>query len=699
VESNVEAGVEIDLHLPVEPGRSKAASDAPGVHLRLLGPLTISRGGHVVALPASRKARALLAYLALSPRAVGRAQLCELLWDLPNDPRGELRWCLSKIRGVLDDPDRRRVQTSDDSVSLDLDGCFVDAIDVENAMQLGIDRLDAPRLQALSELFLGEFLDGLEVARSPTFNGWLLAQRRRYRGGRIAMLEHLVAMLPPGAEESFGHLQVWLALAPFDQRAHGLLFRALGQRSQIREGDEHLAATVRLFEAEGLDWRPLGNAWRAAKGRLAKDWPSEPAAVSTPDSVQPIWTPDVAEAGKAGARRASIAVMPFVDEPTQGAAGGSLANGLTHDIITRLSKLRSLFVIAQGTVFVLGERSVGPHEAARTLNVDYVVSGSVQRRGGRVVVNVELTKARTAHILWAEAFDQMLDDAFFVLDEIGTGIVSAIDSEVELAERNRAILKAPNSLDAWEAHHRGLWHMYRFNEADNAKARHFFEMALRLDPGYSRAHAGLSFTFWQSAFQRWGERQSSMDRAYEAAGQSLMADERDPAAHWAMGRALWLRGQQAQSQSQSLLELNTAVDLSPSFAQGHYTLAFVHCQSGDPKRAIESADHSRHLSPYDPLLFGMFGARALGLIRLGEFEEGAEWAVKAAKRPNAHVHILVIAALCLALVGRHAEAQTYLAAVHRQVAGFRVDDFLAAFHFTPDAQALFRRSAKTIGID
>ncbi len=87
------------------------------------------------------------------------------------------------------------------------------------------------------------------------------------------------------------------------------------------------------------------------------------------------------------------------------------------------------------------------------------------------------------------------------------------------------------------------------------------------------------------------------------------------------------------------------MDLSPNFALGHYALAFVHSQSGDPRAAIGASDHSRSLSPFDPLMFGMLGVRALALVRLSEFEEAAEWAIKAAARPNAHVHILGIAAI------------------------------------------------------
>ena len=143
-------------------------------------------------------------------------------------------------------------------------------------------------------------------------------------------------------------------------------------------------------------------------------------------------------------------------------------------MITRLAKLRSLFVIAQGTVFALHERRIGAEEAGRMLNVDYVVSGSVRRDGKRLTVTVELAETRTARIVWAEIFNHKLDDAFLVLEEIGNRIVASIASEIETIERNRAILRPPNSLDAWEAHHRGLWHMYRFSKADNERARHFF---------------------------------------------------------------------------------------------------------------------------------------------------------------------------------------------------------------------------------
>src|SRR6185503_6849584 len=122
-------------------------------------------------LPASRKVRALLAYLALSSHAVQRSHLCELLWDIPNDPRGELRWCLSKLRSVVDAAGApSRVVTDGDSVRLDLGGVTVDALQVLAATQAGVGTLDAEALRALSAQFDGDFLQGLDIERSAPFS-------------------------------------------------------------------------------------------------------------------------------------------------------------------------------------------------------------------------------------------------------------------------------------------------------------------------------------------------------------------------------------------------------------------------------------------------------------------------------------------------------------------------------------------------
>jgi tetratricopeptide (TPR) repeat protein len=236
--------------------------------------------------------------------------------------------------------------------------------------------------------------------------------------------------------------------------------------------------------------------------------------------------------------------------------------------------------------------------------------------------------------------------------------------------------------------------MYRFNRGDNEKARQFFARAVELDPTFARAYAGLSFAHFQNAFLGYKKAAPEIDRAFDAAGKGLMVDDRDPAAHWAMGRAMWLRGQQEQS----IAELERAVDLSPNFASGHYTLAFVHGQSGDPAAAIAFSDHSRLLSPFDPLLFAMLATRSMALARLGRFDEASEWAIKAAARPNAHQHIMAIAAFTLALADRLPDANEYTKKIRERVPDYSMKAFFGAFRCSPDTADVFKRAGKKLGL-
>ncbi len=679
METRVEVGVEIGVETAV----GASAGPQGRWRLELLGPLALSRDGQAVSLPASRKVRALLAYLALAGHATSRAHLCELLWDLPGDPRGELRWCLSKLRGVLDEPGQTsRLLAEGEALRLDGDGLHIDALALGHALQRGVGTLTTDELRAWAACFRGDFLEGLEIPRSPAYTAWLTARRRRFRAARAAVLERLASTLPAASDDAVAAFEAWVQAAPFDARAHQGLLNALAASGRLREGDEHLASVARQYDAEGQDWGAISHAWRAAKQRQAQGSGVLLVGVAAPAPAS------VAEA-PVQTRRASLAVMPFADHSRDAASRGGLGDGLAHDVITRLAKLRSVFVIAQGTVFALDERAIGAEDAARRLGVDYVAGGSLRvGTGGRLSVSVQLTETRTARVLWAEVYDGRLGDAFGVLDEIGDRIVASLASQIEVAERNRAILKSPNSLDAWEAHHRGLWHMMRFNRADNEQARHFFQTAVRLDPGFARPYAGLSFTHFQDAFLGWTERAQAEELAYRAASDGLMADALDPSARWALGRAQWLRGRL----DESIAELDTAIDLSPNFAHGHYTRAFVHSQSGDPDLAIESTDHARDLSPFDPMLFAMLATRALALMRLRRYDESADWSLKAAARPNAHVHIMSIAAHCLAMAGRRGEAVAMAEAIQRAQAGYGLDDFLAGFRYGEEAESLMRQA-------
>jgi DNA-binding SARP family transcriptional activator/Flp pilus assembly protein TadD len=653
-------------------GRS---GDTGALVVRLLGSPSVHRGAIEVALPRSRKVRGLLAFLALHRQPISRRRLCDLLWDVPNDPRGELRWCLSKLRGILDD-DKRRVVTADDLVALDLTGCSVDALEVEAALASDLNASSDDRLVEVSELFGGDLLENESFDGHPAFSGWLMAERRRYHSMRVALAEEYAARASSPAEH-IPRLDAWLRLAPFELRPHQQLLAALVQARRVRDAEEHLARTIKLFEAEGIDWIPLRDAWRQTRE-------TPPPAPSVEEIRIDVEAPRVL--ADRTPRRAAVAVMPFTAPPER----ARLADGLTEDIIMQLAKLRVLFVIARGSVFALAERGVSPQEAARLLGVDYVVSGSL-RGSARTSVSVELVDVRDHHIVWTEQLDA--DDAFAVLHAITQKIVAGVAEGIELAESQRAILKPQTTLDAWEAYHRALWHMYKFTGTNNREAQELFRIALGLDPTFSRAHAGLSFTHFQNAFlDLTSDRDRQIALAFDAAAQSLAADDRDPAAHWAMGRALWLRG----AGDDSLVELQRSIELSPNFALGHYTLGFVHAQSGDPQAAIAACNHSRELSPFDPLQFAMLASRALAHVRLGELDEAADWAVKATARPNAHAHIIAIAAICLTMAERKDDARRFIARIRERLPSYTVEHFLRAFRFEPDAERRIRLAARLV---
>ena len=638
------------------------------LQLRLLGPTAVIRDGASVPLPRSRKVRALLAYLALSSHAVTRSRLCDLFWDVPNDPRGELRWCLSKLRGILDDEKHARVVTSDDRVSLQLDHVQVDALTIEHAVSKGLDQATTEELAELASLFSGDFLDGLDVD-SPALASWLSAQRVRFHTMHVDVLRALVERA--GHEAGFPHLQRWLEVSPLDTQAHVMLLDGLAKTGRVRDGESHLAMAIRTFEAESIDWSPLRDAWQAARA-------------TSPARVEVIPAAPVIERPR---RRAKIAVLPLEDD-------ARLAAGITEDIIMQLARLRVLFVIGRGSVFALAEKGVGAPEAARVLDVDYYVTGVVRRDARSVAVRVELIATNDGTIVWTDELSTRMGDTLGALDGLVTRIVAAIAEEIEAEESRRAVLKTPSSLDAWEAYHRGLWHMYKFTGPDNREAEQLFRTALGLDPTFARAHAGLSFTHFQNAFlELTSDRARQIDLAFESANQSLGADDHDPAAHWAMGRALWLRGEHVEA----VAELERSVELSPNFALGHYTLGFVNAQKGDPESAIASANHSRQLSPFDPLQFAMLASRALAHVRLDQRAEAAEWAVRATARPNAHAHILAIAAGCLSLANRQSEAKRYVARIRTRLPSYSIEDFLRAFQFNADIERLFRESARSIG--
>jgi DNA-binding SARP family transcriptional activator/TolB-like protein len=651
-------------------------------HVLLLGAFQIIRNGAPLPLPRSRKARALLAYLAMAPRPVTREKLCELFWDVADDPKSELRWCLSKLRPLVNGPAATRLIADRERVRIDTSSLDIDAVSLARNVRTTLASGSLRDLQSLRALFRGDFLEGLSVDRAPLFDNWLAGQRHRFGQWRQLLLERLAAVLPPESDDRIEVLRECIEVAPFDEVAHIELVRTLLLRALYAEAEHQIDASVTLFQSEGIDPASLKAAFAAAQRSVSK-----PAGMSLVD-ITHLDSPSARQVART--RGPTILVMPFTAATPEDVA---IVDGLTSDIIFGVAKLRSISIIARGTAFSL--RGQTPAAAAALANAQYVVSGHLRRDGKKYLVSVELSDPRSGRIYWADELYCDAADSFSAPPLLTARIVAGLDAEIHLVERNRALLTPAASLDAWQAYHRGLALMYRFTSGGNREAEQFFTRAIALDPTFSRSYAGLSFTHFQNAFLLQArEREREIALAFETAGQGLETDPSDPAAHWAMGRALWLRGEHAGAVD----ELDRSVRLSPSYAMAHYALAFVHCQTGDPARAIEAADTANHLSPLDPMLFAMHGTRTFALLRLGKVQEAADFAIRAGQLPNAHVHAHAISALTLAAAGRIKEAQ----AERRRVSALRPDynfrQFKNAFHLLDDLKDIYQRAAKLVQI-
>jgi len=373
----------------------------------------------------------------------------------------------------------------------------------------------------------------------------------------------------------------------------------------------------------------------------------------------------------------SIAVLPFrlIGPPSP---YSTIADGLPDELITALSRLRWLFVIARGSSFRFRTAAPDLTHVGAVLGVRYCLSGTVEITGSTLAVTVELADTRTAGVVWGDRFVSNVADVHDTHESILARIVTALELQIPLHEARAARLVAPDDLDAWSAYHLGLEHMFRFNRTDNAVAGRLFARAVAQAPGFARAHAGLSFVHFQNAFLRYtGDHAVEMRNARRFAERAVELDQLDPFANLTMGRSFWLEGDLATG----LTWLERANTLSPSYAQAIYARAWTHALAGRGTDGRADADMAMALSPLDPLYYAMAATRALSHIVCGEYREAAAWAERAARSPGAHVLIAVIAVAANALNGDRERAAAWAANVHERNPAITDADFFRSFPF------------------
>jgi TolB-like protein len=398
-------------------------------------------------------------------------------------------------------------------------------------------------------------------------------------------------------------------------------------------------------------------------------------------------------AAESGARP-SIAVLPF---RLIGEAGpyATIAEGLPHELITELARLRWLFVIARGSSFRLRGQDLDMREVGRLLNVRYCLSGTVELTGKQLAITTELVDTRGGTVVWSERYTGSVDEIHVLRAEIRATILAALEIQIPLHEATDARLAVTENLDAWSAYHLGLQHIYRFNQKDNAAAAELFAQAVRQDPGFARAHAGLSFVHFQNAFLHQTEDVASeITLARGCAQRGLDFDPLDPFVNFTMGRTFWLEGDLDRAKAW----LERATSLSPNFAQGIYALGWTETIAGNGSDGREHVDLAMRLSPLDPLHYAMLGARGLSHILVGEYAEAVAWTDRAARAPGAHVLIAMIAAVAQLLADDAPRAMAWAENVRERNPQLTSNDFFAAFPLKDEA--MHKRVAaalKTLG--
>ena len=366
-----------------------------------------------------------------------------------------------------------------------------------------------------------------------------------------------------------------------------------------------------------------------------------------PDSTSPqSSTPGAVHA------KPSIVVLPF-DSPGDNVDQDFFAEGMSEDISTALSRLRSLVVISRASSSGYRDQPRDYRRIGSELDVRYILAGSLRMAGDQLRVTVELIDTPTHSQIWSERFDRRLDNLFDIQDDITGNIVAKIEPEFSQFEKAQARIRSPGSLDAWGAYQRGIWHMHQFTREDTDTALPLFQQATSLDPEFAPAYAGASFCHFSNAYLGFNsEYEKESGKALEMAERGVNADNQSPAAHWALGRAYLLQGKIEIV----IEELDISVDLNPNFAQGYYMLGWAWELHGDPGAACQHLDRALALSPRDPLLFAFSSVRSMALMLAGDYDEAVRYAELAIRQPNSHEHTGAIRVAALSLAGQREEA-------------------------------------------
>jgi DNA-binding SARP family transcriptional activator/TolB-like protein len=440
-----------------------------GLTINLLGPLRMARAGQELKAPASRKTRALLGYLILAPRPVTRQRLCDLLFDVPDDPRAALRWSLSKLRPLVDDRHAPRLLAERDQMRFVAADAQIDVMLLQSRASGDLAAHGDDELRLLLQQCRGALLEDAELPDRPEYSAWLAAVRADFRAIEKRLVTALLgrATLSPGEASALWQRRV--DLDPFDEQAYAGLTRALRALGRAPEADAVMHSGVRALRAAGLKPSLL------LHSRPDLLHAKAPEAVGTQQRSGP----------------PVVAVLPFRDLSRE-TLPAYVVDGLLEGIVHELSRFRSLEVLARQSTEGLRDHVAEPVALGQRLGADVLVGGSVAADSASVKIRWRIAETRNGRLIASGDEVHSLDDALGLSNDVAVRIAVAIEPRAQAEALERSVQRQPTTWAAYDHYLRGLYGAFSPNSnVDYPAALQSFRAALKADPSFAPAAAFL----------------------------------------------------------------------------------------------------------------------------------------------------------------------------------------------------------------
>ena len=635
--------------------------------LNLFGGFRIVGSAGGPALP--RKSRALLSFLVLEDRLVGRDQVGELLWPErgTEQQRHSLRQSLLVLRAAVGSS---AIRTGGEGLGLQTQA--IDS-DVKSFLRMSASH-EPENLSSSAHLYIGPLLHGFP-ALTAGFDDWLAGQRSRLDNIAMALLTRLAELnIAAGDhEEAIVHSERLLAIDPLREDAQRLLMLALNTAGRRTEA-------LRQYEvSKDLLWSELAIGPAEETVSLFHRIRDQASVAIAP--LPAASSPVVAPMPQSGAPW--VAVLPFRSLGPD-TVPPYFADGLGDDIVLRLAALAEPIVLSASTTLIFRDQAVDPRRVAHDLGVHYLVAGSLRCAGADLRLAVELLEGSTGRVLWSRAFETRDRDLFEAQDTIAASVVTTIIPQIHAAELRRVRAQRPEDLTAYDLFLHGRDIMFRLNRTNFNEAGALLRRAITRDGHYAAPCALLADWHSLRIGQGWSDAPESDTQQSQVANNEAL--ERDPSNAKALAISAHSRSYLHRDYDGAIDLFDRALESAPNDASVWMWSASTYAYIGDGTEAVRRAERALTLSPRDPLIFRFHSTLCLAHFTNGNHDEAAKWGFLAARTGPSYTSNLRYTIAALVEAGRSDEAAPLIERLHELHPNFIVSEMISGHPYRDPAQ-------------